>query len=218
MTAAFDAEMRKEGHFRVVIFGSARIHPESPYYQQINQLATLIAREGWDVVTGGGPGLMEAAASGHRAGNPDRSAHSIGLPIILPAGERMNQHLDLKKEFHRFSARLDTFMALSNCVVIAPGGVGTMLEFFYSWQLMQVHLTHEIPIILLGDMWPEFLAWVRKWQLRPGLLDQKDLNLLITAKDITEAMTVIRSAHARFKDGAPLTPPPRKLSRGVPHG
>jgi len=218
MTAAFDAEMRKGGHFRVVIFGSARIHPESPYYQQINHLATLIAQEGWDVVTGGGPGLMEAAASGHRAGNLQRHAHSIGLPIILPAGERMNEHLDLKKEFHRFTARLDTFMTLSNCVVVAPGGVGTMLEFFYSWQLMQVGLTHQIPIILLGDMWPEFLVWVRKWQLHPGLLDQKDLDLLIPAKDLVQAMAIIRGAHARFKDGVTPPLPARRSLRGVLDG
>lgn len=220
MTAAFDAEMRKEGHFRIVIFGSARIHPDSPYYAQIHDLAKRIAGEGMDIVTGGGPGLMDAAASGHQEGNFQRRAHSIGLPIVLPtAGEHANQHLDIKKEFHRFSPRLDAFMRLANCVVIAPGGVGTMLEFMYTWQLIQVHFRHPIPIILLGDMWPELLAWVRKWQLRPGLLEQKDLDFIHTARNIDEAMELIRASHALFETlghhpGAHLA----RYTHGGPHG
>ena len=212
MTARFDAELRnRERHFRVVIFGSARIHPESPYYRQIHDLARMIAAEGMDLVTGGGPGLMDAAASGHRQGDrPPRHTHSIGLPIILPTGEQMNRHLDVKKEFHRFSARLDTFMELSHCVVVAPGGVGTMLEFYYTWQLIQVKLRRPIQIILLGDMWPEFLTWARRWQLRLGLLDQKDLDLLHPAKDVAEAIRLIREARARYLEAGSVKPSPTR--------
>ncbi len=204
MTAQFDAELRNHDDFRVVIFGSARIHPESPYYQQIHDLAKMIAKEGMDVVTGGGPGLMEAASSGHRAGNGKRSSHSIGLPILLPGRpEAANNHLDIKKEFHRFSSRLDTFTSLANCIVVAPGGVGTMLELAYTWQLMQVKFTCPIPIILLGDMWPDFLRWVEKWQLEPGLLDAKDMEFLHPAKNIDEAMDLIRETYHVFHTAGP---------------
>jgi len=204
MTAQFDAEVRNHKEFRVVIFGSARIHPESPYYQQIHDLAKMIAHEGMDVVTGGGPGLMDAASSGHQAGNGKRTSHSIGLPIIMPGRpEAANKHLDIKKDFHRFSARLDTFMSLANCIVVAPGGVGTMLELMYTWQLMQVKFTCPIPIILLGDMWPEFLTWIERWQLTPGLIDLKDLNFIHLAKTTDEAMRVIRETHELFRTAGP---------------
>jgi predicted Rossmann-fold nucleotide-binding protein len=114
----------------------------------------------------------------------------------------MNRHLDIKKEFHRFSSRLDTFMTLANCVVVAPGGVGTMLEFLYSWQLIQVKLRRPIPIILLGDMWPEFIAWARRWQLHLGLLDKKDLDLIYLAKDVPAAIELIRAARLQYlRDG-----------------
>jgi predicted Rossmann-fold nucleotide-binding protein len=153
-------ELSKE-HFRVAIFGSARIGKDDPNYKLIFNLARLIASKGIDVVTGGGPGLMDAASSGHFKGRRDDSQHSIGLNIRLPHEQTNAAHLDIKKDFYNFSTRLDHFMVLSDVAVIAPGGVGTLLEFFYTWQLVQVEHICNIPIILLGEMWFDLVRWIR---------------------------------------------------------
>ncbi|MFH0896727.1 MAG: LOG family protein, partial [Candidatus Bathyarchaeota archaeon] len=120
--------------FRVVIFGSARLEKGDPNWNLIYDLAKRIAEEDVDIVTGGGPGLMSAASEGHYAGDVGRTIQSIGLQIRLPKEQRDALHLDIRKEFSRFSERLDNFIELANAVIVAPGGVGTMLEFFYTWQ------------------------------------------------------------------------------------
>jgi len=189
-------------HYRVAIFGSARIQPHEDRYDQIYLLAKMIAQEGWDIVTGGGPGLMEAANKGHKDGrNENDDVHSFGLNILLPFEQQANQHLDVQKDFSRFSERLDYFMHLSNAVVVAPGGVGTMLEFFYTWQLAQVNHICNTPIILLGDMWPELVEWIEKWPLKKKFLNKSDLHALFLADNCKEAMGVMRVAHEQFKEG-----------------
>ena len=190
-------------HFRVAIFGSARIDPKYPQYQLIERLAKMIAKEGIDIVTGGGPGIMEAANKGHQEGRgKNGDSHSVGLNILLTRETAaVNKHLDIKREFHRFSERLDTFMALSNVVVVAPGGIGTLLEFFYAWQLVQVKHICNTPIILLGQMWAELIEWVEKWPLRTNFLDPEDINTLFLADTLEDAMKVINMAHDEFKKG-----------------
>jgi uncharacterized protein (TIGR00730 family) len=191
-------ELRSD-HFRVVIFGSARLAKDSKEYELVHDLARRIGQEGMDVVTGGGPGLMDAAMSGHFTGKREGS-HEIGLQIKLPREQQDSSHFDIKAEFSRFSQRLDTFMALANAVVVAPGGVGTLLELLYTWQLAQVKMARTIPIILLGEMWPEFIEWIRKWPLRHKLLDAADLDLLYLATDADDAMVHLLAA----RDGALL--------------
>jgi uncharacterized protein (TIGR00730 family) len=188
-------------HFHVCIFGSARISEGDPAYRLVEELSGMIAEEGLDVVTGGGPGLMEAANKGHKKGRVDVDTHSIGLNIKLPKEQGPNAHLDIKKEFSRFSERLDNFMLLSNVVVVAPGGVGTLLELFYAWQLVQVEHICNIPIILLGDMWTELIDWIEKWPLKLGLLSRDDMIPLFHAQDSEEAMKIIRKAFEEYKKG-----------------
>jgi uncharacterized protein (TIGR00730 family) len=186
--------------FRVVIFGSARIVRGDEIWSTIYKLAKQIAEEGMDLVTGGGPGLMDAASEGHYAGDPDKkTVQSIGLQIQLPREQRSAHHLDIKREFSQFSERLDNFMELANIVVVAPGGVGTTLELFYTWQLLQVKMIRDIPIILLGDMWRDFLSWITKWPLQHQFLKQKDVNLLYLAKNWSEAFEIIKRTHNEFK-------------------
>jgi uncharacterized protein (TIGR00730 family) len=192
----------KPSHFHVCIFGSARIKEGDPNYKLVRELSTLIAEEGMDVVTGGGPGIMEAASRGHREGRKDRDTHSIGLNIRLPKEQESNQHLDIKREFSRFSERLDNFMLLSNVVVVAPGGIGTLLEFFYTWQLVQVKHICDIPIILLGDMWGGLIKWIEKWPLKNELISPEDMHTLFLASDCQEAMKVIRKCYEEFNKGA----------------
>src|SRR5947209_11973527 len=165
---ALDAELRKleEAWFRVCIFGSARIRPEDPTYQTVYQLAKSLAQLGVDIVTGGGPGLMEAANRGVQDARNERSK-SYGLPIELPRSvETPNKHLDIKSQHKRFSSRLDEFMRLSHAVIVAPGGIGTMLELMYVWQLIQVGMVEERAVILLDrSMWNGLLDWMREQML-----------------------------------------------------
>lgn len=187
-------------HFRVAIFGSARLEKDNPIYTSVFTLAKMISGAGMDIVTGGGPGLMDAASAGHHAGRKDEKVHSIGLRIRLPFEEREATHLDIKSEFSRFSSRLDNFMQFSNVVVVASGGVGTLLEFFYTWQLLQVRHICNIPIILLGDMWQDLVRWVKKWPLKNRLLYAKDLELLFLAKTCHEAFKIIEKTYEGFKN------------------
>jgi uncharacterized protein (TIGR00730 family) len=190
-------------HFRVAIFGSARITKNDSAFQDIYELAKLIAAENIDIVTGGGPGIMDAANSGHQDGKKNHDCYSIGLNICLPDEQKPNLHLDIKKEFHQFSKRLDTFMMLSNAVIVAPGGIGTLLEFIYTWQLLQVRHIENIPIILLGKMWKDFLIWVQKHPLKNRFLDIEDIHSLFIADDIKEAFSIIKQCHKYYLEGHP---------------
>src|SRR3989344_513699 len=195
----------EEKHFRVTIFGSARIKKNDPRYNEIKKLAEMIAERGIDVVTGGGPGIMEAANLGHQEGKKKScvETHSIGLGIKLPHEQVFNKNVGESKTFNRFSNRLDNFMLLSNIVVVAEGGVGTLLELFYTWQLMQVKHICNVPIILLGDMWPGLLNWLEKDPLRKKMFTKDDFSLLYHAKDCNEAMKVINKAYTGYIKGNP---------------
>ncbi|NJN21804.1 MAG: LOG family protein [Leptolyngbya sp. RL_3_1] len=198
-----DRLITEPDRFRVVIFGSARLKSGDSIYEQVRRLARLLGREGMDVVTGGGPGLMEAANLGHREGREDpasmdRTTKSYGLNIKLPFEEQANPHVDIKRDFDRFSKRLDYFMHLANAVVVAPGGVGTLLELAYTWQLLQVEHICNIPIVLLGDMWADFLKWAEQWPLEKGLIHPEDYELLFWVRTSDEAFELVRDAQREF--------------------
>lgn len=187
-------------HFRVAIFGSARLQKDDPAYQEVYLLAHRLAELDIDVVTGGGPGLMEAANRGHKIGRKNGSdVHSFGLNIVLPKEQFDNKFLDIKQDFDVFSKRLDAFMLLSNVVVIAPGGVGTLLEFFYAWQLMQVKHTCKMPMILMGEMWRGLLKWIREYPLEQKLLNREDMDSILCVNSWEKAIDVIEEAHRLFK-------------------
>ena len=186
-------------HFRVAIFGSARTKKGTPHYKLVHSLAKKIADEGMDIVTGGGPGLMDAASRGHHA-SKNKTSHSVGLTIQLPREQFDGYHLDVKKDFKKFSGRLDTFMKLSNVVVGAPGGIGTVLELFYTWQLVQVEHICNTPIILLGSMWEPLLDWVKGTLVKKGMASKKDLDSIFLVKTPNQAMKIIKEAKERSKD------------------
>lgn len=119
-----------------------------------------------DVVAGEGSRLMNAAGEGHHAGRESTGTHLVGLRIKPPAENQEAVHLDIKKESFRFSNRLESFTELSKAVVVASVGVGTLLELFYMWRLMQAMQISDVPIILLGDMWVDLVRWIRKWPLK----------------------------------------------------
>jgi len=114
-----------------------------------------------------------------------------------------SRHFDVKREFERFSDRLDAFMQLANAVVVAPGGVGTTLELLYTWQLIQVNHTCKIPIILLGDMWPGLIEWIAKNPLKKRLLNPEDLKLLYCVKNADQVLELLDDAYKQYVEGGP---------------
>jgi uncharacterized protein (TIGR00730 family) len=196
-----DAELRalENTNYRVCIFGSARIKPQDPIYHSVFNLAQQLSERGVDVVTGGGPGLMEAANRGVLAAKRRRS-QSYGLPLDLPSlVEPPNRHLDIKSAHKRFSSRLDEFIRLSHAVVVAPGGIGTLLELMYVWQLLQLDVVEPRPVILMGrKFWQGLLDWVRQIPLEQRLISASDLDSVCIVDTAEEALKVIDASHAAF--------------------
>jgi len=190
-------ELRK-CDFGVAIFGSARVQMNKKVYKQVYNLAKKIGMHGYDLITGGGPGLMEAASAGHSDGDQLRRADLIGLTIQLPFEQSVNQYLELRKDFATFSARLEHFMALSNVLVVSPGGIGTMLELFFSWQLLQVHHIEFKPIILVGNMWKPLIQWMKKYMLKEKLVNKDDFRFIFLVKDEKAAIKIIDKYHREY--------------------
>lgn len=184
-------EEMKSDDFRVAIFGSARIKEGDVVYNQVFDLAKEIGKREYDVVTGGGPGLMKAANAGHTAGDVNDKSQSIGLNIKLPFEQTYNPYVEFVKDFEHFSERLDTFMKLSDVFVITPGGVGTMLEFFYTWQLLQVKKMAYKPVILVGSMWEQLIYWVIDHALKDELISSSDFDYIYIVKSNKEALNLI---------------------------
>lgn len=188
-----------KSHFRVSIFGSARIKENEKSYKEAFELAKKLGENGIDIVTGGGPGIMQAANAGHEKGDPNNNAKSIGLTIQLPWEAHNNEFLELEKHFQKFSSRLDTFMAISHIVVIMPGGIGTCLELFYTLQLTQVKHIDKIPIIVVSKMWKELVKWMKKYPVKEGLISPEDLTNLYVAKNYKDATKLILKENEKFK-------------------
>lgn len=182
-----------DAHYRVAIFGSARIKEGDRIYNDVYTIARGLAEAGLDVVTGGGPGLMQAANAGHKSAS--RGTHSIGLNIKLPGEQLPNKYLDIKKDFDRFSGRLDAFMALSDAVIVATGGIGTILELFYTWQLVQVQHLCETPIVLFGEVWGPLLEWLQSDVQARKLFEPRDMNNLFHINTADKVVEFIRRVH-----------------------
>ena len=183
-------------YYRVSIFGSARIKKNTNEYNQVYELAKKLAQNKADIVTGGGPGLMEAANVGAKEGSPD--SKSFGLHIDLPFETTPNEHLDVTFHHKKFSSRLDEFMRISNAVVVTPGGIGTILELMYAWQLIQVdHITPR-PIILLGDMWNGLINWMKYEHLKRNLINETDFDNITTVQNINEVIPILEPHIKKF--------------------
>ena len=188
------------GFYRVSIFGSARINAESEYYKLVYDLAKSLSERGVDIVTGGGPGLMEAANRGAKEGVSTQS-RSIGLAIELPFEADANAHLDVKYHHRRFSSRLDEFTRISHAVIVTPGGIGTLLELLYTWQLMQVKHIEPKPVFLLGkEMWNGLLDWMRAEPLARQLMSESDFGMLRTVDSVEEIMNELEPSIKAFQE------------------
>lgn len=186
-------------HFRVSIFGSSRIRKGDPIYEEVRTLSRDLAMMGIDIVTGGGPGLMEAANSGARDGQLESHARSFGLAIHLPTEEEANPFVDKVFRHRTFFSRLHHFVRLSSAFIVMPGGIGTALELFMVWQLLQVKHMNEHPLILVGTMWPGLIDWIRGTMIERGLVSSPDLDVVKVVGSSHEAVPLIAEAYERFK-------------------
>ncbi len=188
-------------HYRVCIFGSARIKPEDNIYKTTFELAEGLGTHGIDVLTGGGPGLMEAANRGVLAGREASGSHSksFGITIELNRFEEPSEHLDVKHHHRRFSSRLDDFMRLSHAVVVVQGGIGTLLELFFSWQLLQVgHMTPRPVILMDTEFWQGLIEWMKDKQLGGKLVSPHDFDWVTLVNEPKEALEILEKAHKEF--------------------
>jgi len=190
----------QDGRFRVAIFGSARINPEDELYISISELARNLAIKWYDIVTGGGPGTMEAASRGHHLaceGCNDPSA--IGINIELPFEQKPNRYLDVEETVSTFSARLDTFVLLSDVFIITPGGIWTLLELFYTWQLMQVWHICRAPIILWWEEYKWLKDFINASVLKKWFATQDEAELAIQVNTMDEVLTLIHTAQKSYE-------------------
>ena len=172
----------------VSVFGSARTPPGSEQYELARRIGEALANAGFAVITGGGPGAMEAANRGaHEAGGL-----SIGCNIELPHEQHLNPYVDLSVEFHYFFARKTMFVKYSDAFIIMPGGFGTLDELFEALTLIQTDKIRNFPVVLVGHAyWDGLLAWMRDVQLPSGAIAQGDLDLLQVTDDVDEAVRMI---------------------------
>lgn len=184
-------------HYRVSIFGSSRIRRGDPIYEEVKKLSSELARMGIDIVTGGGPGLMEAANSGAREGQ-NANTRSFGLAIHLPTEEAANPFVDKVFRHRTFFSRLHHFIRLSSAFIVMPGGIGTALELFMVWQLLQVKHMKEHPLILVGTMWPGLIEWLQGSMLERGLVSPTDFDVIKVVGSSDEAIPIIRESHERW--------------------
>ena len=186
-------------HYRVSIFGSSRIQRGDPIYEEVRKLSHELARLGVDIVTGGGPGLMEAANAGAVEGQIESRSRSFGLAIHLPTEEQANPFVDKVFRHRTFFSRLHHFVRLSSAFIVMPGGIGTALELFMVWQLLQVKHMKETPLILVGTMWPGLIDWIRETMVKRGLCSPTDLEVVKVVASSEEAISIIRASFEKFK-------------------
>jgi uncharacterized protein (TIGR00730 family) len=189
-------------HYRVCIFGSARIKPEDSIYNLTEEMGQRLGELGIDVLTGGGPGLMEAANKGVLLGKKKAGSKSRSFGITIELNkfeEEASEHLDVKHHHRRFSSRLDDFMRLSNAVVVMRGGIGTLLELFFTWQLIQVGHVPERPLILIDKkFWEGLISWVNETVSGAKLISPGDMNFVKIVDTPEEAAEIIKNDYNSF--------------------
>jgi len=178
----------------VALFGSARSAPDSVCYNKCLQVAEHLAKDGFSIISGGGPGIMEAANKGARNGG----GTSIGLNIELPQEQMPNQYQNVHLEFRYFFVRKLMFVKYAVGYVIFPGGLGTLDELFEAITLIQTKKIRSFPVVLVGrDYWQGLLDWLNKTVLAAGNLDKEDIVLMHVVDEPEEVCTIINN---RYKD------------------
>jgi uncharacterized protein (TIGR00730 family) len=195
----------------VTIFGSARLKPGSPYYEKCVNVAENLGRSGFTIISGGGPGIMEAANKGARSGG----GTSVGLNITLPLEQSPNHYQDIAVEFRYFFVRKLMFVKYAVGYVIFPGGFGTMDELFEALTLIQTRKIRSFPVILVGrQYWQGMVDWMKETVLGMGNIDGQDLALFHIVDEADEVCEIIAK---RYRDRTAAFPTDRRAQdkRGV---
>ena len=184
----------------VTVFGSARVSEDSETYRQAREIGRRLAEAGYAVITGGGPGAMEAANRGCQEGG----GLSVGCNVELPHEQGLNPYTDLEVDFRYFFARKTMFVKYADGFVILPGGFGTLDELFESLTLIQTGKIEHFPVVLVGaEHWQGLLDWIREAVLPAGAIDALDLDLVRVTDDPAEVVEIIQaSAAERAANGA----------------
>src|SRR5438093_2841601 len=187
----------------VTIFGSARIREGNPVYAEARAAGRRFAELGWAVVTGGVPGVMEAANRGAK----DAGGLSVGFNIQLPTEQAPNPYLDISLTFRHFYARKTMFVKAAEGFVVFPGGFGTVDELFEALTLIQTGKVLHFPVVLFdSDYWGELLGWMRKELLSRGMISPEDVDLLFVTDDPEQAVQVVIECHERRCAAVPADP------------
>jgi uncharacterized protein (TIGR00730 family) len=172
----------------VTMFGSARVRPDSPYYMLAEQTARLLSDSGFSVISGGGPGIMEAANKGAFFGK----SPSVGLNIQLPHEQANNPYQDISQTFRHFFARKYMFVRFASAYVVMPGGFGTLDELMEALTLIQTGKARKIPLILVcSEFWGGMIDWFRDRLVAEGMVDAEDMNLIQLIDDPAKVVEAI---------------------------
>jgi uncharacterized protein (TIGR00730 family) len=181
----------------VSVFGSARTKPDSEEYAAGERLGAALARAGWAVITGGGPGVMEAV----NKGATQADGLSIGLGIELPFEQKLNDWVDLGVNFRYFFVRKTMFVKYAQAFVVLPGGFGTMDELFEALTLVQTRKVTSFPVILYGtSYWRGLIDWLRETMLTHGKINEVDLDLIYLSDDVDEVVDIIQRSQESRSD------------------
>jgi uncharacterized protein (TIGR00730 family) len=178
----------------VSIFGSARTNERDPVYELARQTAGMLGAAGFSVITGGGPGIMEAA----NRGALEAGVHSVGLNIELPFEQGMNRYVDLALRFHYFFTRKVMFVRYASAFVVFPGGFGTLDELFEALTLIQTGKIRQFPVVLVeSGYWEGLVDWTRERVLAEGKIAPEDLELMHLSDDPAEVVAIVHDAAMR---------------------
>ncbi|MEU2972903.1 TIGR00730 family Rossman fold protein [Nocardiopsis alba] len=181
----------------VSVFGSARIRPDSEYYRLGEQVGARLAEAGYATITGGGPGMMEAANKGAQ----QAGGLSVGLGIELPFEQSLNPYVDMGVTFRYFFVRKTMFVKYSQAFVVLPGGFGTLDELFEAITLVQTKKVTRFPVVLVGtEFWGGLRDWVESSLLKHNLISSQDMDLLYMTDDPDEVISVIQRSHRHLED------------------
>jgi uncharacterized protein (TIGR00730 family) len=189
--------------YSVTIFGSARIKLNTPGYDDVRRLAHELAKLGCRIVTGGGPGLMQAANEGAYQADPENKAGSVGIRVELPFEQGANSFVGDAYLHKTFFSRLHHFMLVSDAFIVMPGGVGTLLETAMVWQLLQVKKLYNTPLILVGSMWCELVEWAKRTMsdIPSPLASAVDMTIPRCVPTVDDAIELIKADKACWKPG-----------------
>lgn len=190
-------ELMSKAGKAVSIFGSSKLKPQNLYYKLAEEIAYLLAKEDFAVITGGGPSIMEAANKGARRAK----GLSIGLNIQIPMQQKPNRYIDMLLDFRYFFVRKVMFVKYAKAFVIMPGGYGTLDELFESLNLIQTERIDKFPVILVGsDYWQDLISWLKNTVLKKGCIDKSDLDIFKIADKPEEVVSIIKNFYLKKEE------------------